>query len=93
MSGETLTRIVSDEHILGGMPVVEGTRVPADNVLAELKAGKGLMEVFRHYPSLPVDGIDACIAWEKAGRPAKLLPSGREEVTCKRNKCGSIMGR
>ena len=62
------TRIVSDEHILGGTPVVEGTRVPADNVLAEVRAGKSRMEVFRHYPSLPVDGIEVCIQWNETGR-------------------------
>jgi len=64
----SITKIVSDEHILGGTPIVEGTRVPADNVLAEVKAGKSRMEVFRHYPSLPVDGIEACIRWNEAGR-------------------------
>jgi uncharacterized protein (DUF433 family) len=63
-----MTRIVSDEHILGGTPVVEGTRVPADNVLAEVRAGKSRMEVFRHYPSLPTDAIEACLRWDEAGR-------------------------
>ncbi|KQT43067.1 hypothetical protein ASG43_16215 [Aureimonas sp. Leaf454] len=66
---ETQTRIVSDERILGGMPVVKGTRVPADNVLAEVRAGKSRMEVFRHYPSLPTDSIEACLEWERSGRP------------------------
>ena len=63
------TKIVSNEHILGGTPVVLGTRVPADNVLAELHAGSTRFEIFQHYPSLLLDGIEACIAWETAGRP------------------------
>lgn len=62
-------KIVSNERILGGTPVVQGTRVPAENVLAEVNAGTSRFEIFRHYPSLPPDGIEACIAWEKAGRP------------------------
>ena len=66
---DVTTRIVSDREVLGGTPVVEGTRVPADNVLAEIRAGKSTMEVFRHYPSLPPDGVDACLRWNDAGRP------------------------
>jgi uncharacterized protein (DUF433 family) len=62
------SRIVTSELIMGGTPVVEGTRVPAVNVLAEVKAGKTRTEIFRIYPSLPLDGIEACIAWEKAGQ-------------------------
>ncbi|NLT24713.1 MAG: DUF433 domain-containing protein, partial [Syntrophorhabdus sp.] len=30
---ETRSRIVSDPEILGGLPVIEGTRVPAGNIL------------------------------------------------------------
>lgn len=62
-------RIISNPEILGGWPVVAGTRVPADNVLAEVKAGSSTVEIFSNYPSLPPDGIKACIAWDMAGRP------------------------
>jgi uncharacterized protein (DUF433 family) len=66
---ETTTRIVSNDRILGGTPVVSGTCGPAETVLAEVRAGKTPFEIFRHYPSLPLDGIVACIVWERAGRP------------------------
>jgi len=66
---QTMTKIVSKEGVLGGTPVVAGTRVPAETVLAEVRAGTDRFNIFRHYPSLPLDGIEACIAWEKAGRP------------------------
>ncbi len=62
-------KVVSNPNILGGTPVLEGTRVPADTVLAEVRAGSSRFEIFRHYPSIPLDGIEVCIAWEKAGRP------------------------
>jgi uncharacterized protein (DUF433 family) len=62
------SRIVRDEHILGGTPVVEGTRVPAENVLAELRAGRSKLEIFQDYPSLPLDGVEACLEWEKLER-------------------------
>lgn len=62
-------RVVSNPHILGGIPVVEGTRVPAENVLVELQARRSRQEVFVTYPSLPPDAIEACLAWERAGKP------------------------
>lgn len=64
---EIRSRIVTDNRILGGTPVVAGTRVPAGNVLAEVHAGTSRADIFRHYPSLPLDGIEACIDWETAG--------------------------
>ncbi len=68
MGAKKVTRVVSNARILGGTPVVEGTRVPADNVLAEVRGGKDKFEIFRTYPSLPLDGVEACLAWEKSGR-------------------------
>ncbi|EME72032.1 hypothetical protein H261_00595 [Paramagnetospirillum caucaseum] len=67
--------VVSDDGILGGVPVVAGTRIPADTVLAEVRTGKSRFDIFRSYPSLPADGIDACLAWEKAGRPPCAIHS------------------
>ena len=49
------TKVVSNEQILGGTPVVEGTRVPADNVLVEVRSGKDKFEIFE-YLSLPSFG-------------------------------------
>jgi uncharacterized protein (DUF433 family) len=62
--------LVEDQSILSGMPVVSGTRIPAETVLAEVPTGKSRFDIFRAYPSPPVDGIDACLSWEKAGRPS-----------------------
>ncbi len=68
------TVIIADPSILSGTPVVSGTRIPADAVLAEIRAAKSRFDIFRSYPSLPVDGIDACLSWEKAGRPISKDP-------------------
>ncbi len=67
--------VISDDRILGGMPVVARTRIPAETVLAEVRTGKSRFDIFRSYPSLPPDGIDACLAWEKAGRPPCAIRS------------------
>jgi uncharacterized protein (DUF433 family) len=62
-------RVVTDPHILGGTPVFEGTRVPADQVLAELRRGTSEEIIRRHYPSLPPGALGACVEWEATGRP------------------------
>ena len=64
-----VTKVVSNPGILSGMPVVEGTRVPAANVMAEVSAGKSKCDIFESYPTLPLDGVEACIKWDKMGRP------------------------
>jgi uncharacterized protein (DUF433 family) len=60
---------VADDAILSGMPVASDARVPAETVLAEIRAGKSRFDIFRSYRSVPHDGIDACLSWEKSGRP------------------------
>jgi len=62
--------VVTNSSILSGMPVVSGTRIPAETVLAEIRTGKSRFDIYRAYPSLPVEGIDACLSWETAGRPS-----------------------
>jgi uncharacterized protein (DUF433 family) len=55
--------VVSDPSIMSGDPVVRGTRVPAETIVAYLRAGRSNREIFEDYPTLPVDGIDAVIRW------------------------------
>lgn len=58
--------VVRDPTVMSGDPVVRGTRVPAETILAYLRAGYSPQEIFADYPSLPVDGIDAVIRWAQA---------------------------
>lgn len=57
------SQIVCDPSVMGGRPVVRGTRIPAEIIVAYLRAGRRAQEIFADYPSLPIDGIDAVIAW------------------------------
>lgn len=59
------SEVVSTPGILGGMPCVRGTRVPAETVLAYLRDGHSREDIFTDYPSLPLDGIDACLRWDE----------------------------
>ena len=39
------------------------TRVPAETIVAYLKAGRTNVEIFEDYPTLPIDGIAAVLRW------------------------------
>jgi uncharacterized protein (DUF433 family) len=57
------TEVVSDPTVMSGEPVVRGTRILADTILSYLRADCPAEEIFRDYPSLPVDGIEAVERW------------------------------
>ena len=57
------SEVVRDPTIMSGEPVIRGTRVPAITIVAYLRAGRSNREIFEDYPTLPIDGIDAVIAW------------------------------
>ncbi len=58
--------VVSDSSVMSGEPVVRGTRVLAETIVAYLRAGRSNVEIFEDYPTLPIDGIDAVIRWAEA---------------------------
>ena len=55
--------IVRDPAIMGGVPTVRGTRIPVEMILIHVREGFSREEIFRHYPILPLDGIEACVDW------------------------------
>lgn len=55
--------VTSDPEIMGGMPCVGGTRVPAETILACINDGDDLREVYRAYPYLPLGSYEAVIRW------------------------------
>lgn len=76
-------RIVRDPDILTGKPVVRGTRIPVELVLAKLAADPDLGALFTDYPRLTVEDVQACLAYARAAverqpkarrRPARPVP-------------------
>ena len=57
------TEVVEDPTVMSGEPVVRGTRILARTILNYLRSGYHAEEIFKDYPSLPVDGIDAVERW------------------------------
>jgi uncharacterized protein (DUF433 family) len=68
--------IVSDPAIIGGQPSIRGTRIPVEMILVHLRAGYSWRAIFENYPSLPLDGIVACVAWAEK----TLGPDRRKEA-------------
>ncbi len=74
MANEIAERITVDPDVLVGKPVIKGTRMPVELVLAKLAANPDLDEFFLDYPELTVDDVKACL------RYASTLVSTREEA-------------
>ena len=58
-------RIIRDPKILAGKPVVKGTRIPVDLVLAKLAHNPDLGELFADYPRLTLEDVRACLEYAK----------------------------
>jgi uncharacterized protein (DUF433 family) len=58
-----LDRIITNPKILVGKPVVKGTRIPVELVLAHLAENPDLDDLFAAYPRLTVDDVKACLAY------------------------------
>ena len=54
-------RIVSNPTIMGGKPVVAGTRITVELILEKLAAGDSIPEILADYPPLTEVGIKAAI--------------------------------
>lgn len=57
------SEVVRDPAIMSGDPTVQGTRIPAETILAYLRSNAPDEEIRKDYPSLPADGIEAVIRW------------------------------
>ena len=58
-------RLHSDEKILGGEPVIRGTRLAVAFILDLLKQGWSAEEVVENYPSVTHKDIQACLAYQE----------------------------
>ena len=57
--------IVRIPGVLGGKPIIKGTRIPVDMILERLTFDLDLKALFEDYPELTEADIKACIAFAK----------------------------
>jgi uncharacterized protein (DUF433 family) len=55
--------IQADPAVLGGKPVIKGTRLAVDFVLALLAEGWSAVELRKQYPQLTDDALRAVVAY------------------------------
>jgi uncharacterized protein (DUF433 family) len=69
--------IVSDPDIMGGTPVIRGTRITAQAILGRIEAGDTIADILDGYPYLDQETVEAAALFAKAnpprGRPAGEL--------------------
>ena len=58
-------RLHSDENILGGKPVIKGTRLAVAFILELLERGWSEEEVLENYPGIEREDIAACLAYQQ----------------------------
>ena len=62
---DLIERIGSNPQVLGGKPIVRGTRVTVERVLTLLEAGVSEKEIRADFPMLTTEDIRACIAYAR----------------------------
>ena len=58
-----MVRIIANPEILGGKPVVEGTRLSVEHILGLLASGMSNQEIIVDYPDLSEEKIRAVLTY------------------------------
>ena len=57
--------IIQDSDILGGKPIIAGTRMSVESILELLSSGMEISEIIKEYPFLKKEQIKAAIDYAK----------------------------
>lgn len=66
-------RIIIDEAILTGKPVIKGTRLAVEFIIDLLAHGWSEAEILENYPGIVIEDIRACLAYASATLHAKKI--------------------
>ena len=82
--------VIFDPEILGGAPVVRGTRIPVHDVAASIAAGLSTERILAAYPSLDANKLELAALYAEAtparGRPrsSNVLPTSAVVIADRR---------
>jgi len=68
--------IVEDDDILGGTPVIRGTRMSVYSVLGRIRDGETVAEILSDYPELTREAVEAAVIYARS-HPLVGRPGGR----------------
>jgi uncharacterized protein (DUF433 family) len=83
-------QVVEDNEILGGTPVLKGTRVPVYDVAASVAAGIPMDRILSSYPSINREQVELAALFAEAnpqrGRPRQRIvpPAGAKIISSRR---------
>lgn len=60
--GNVANRIVMDRNVLGGKPIIRGTRISVEFILELLASGMSVSDIIKEYPHLRKEDILAAVA-------------------------------
>ncbi|MGQ4895031.1 MAG: DUF433 domain-containing protein [Candidatus Njordarchaeia archaeon] len=60
---DLLKRIEVNPKVMGGKPIIKGTRIPVESLLKRLAEGLTLEEILQEYPYLTKEDIRAAILY------------------------------
>jgi uncharacterized protein (DUF433 family) len=63
MAEEISKGITVDPNVMGGKPVIKGTLMPVDLILAKLSANHNLYDLLSEYPELTIEQIKDCLRY------------------------------
>ena len=58
-----MRRVVADPEILGGKPILEGTRLSVEHILGLLAHGMSQNEIVESYPELSIDDVNIVVQY------------------------------
>lgn len=73
-------QIVSDPQILGGKPIIAGTRISVEIILDKIAAGMSEKDILIDYPHLNAHQIQAVVSYAKKVVTAKHTKGKQESL-------------
>jgi uncharacterized protein (DUF433 family) len=67
-------RITINPRVMVGKPVVKGTRIPVERVVAHLANNPDLDDLFAAYPDLTIEDVKACLQYAHHAVEEKRTP-------------------
>lgn len=70
----TFARVVVDHQIMGGVPCIRGTRIPATRILKMVAAGMTVDRIVEDFPQLSAEDVHEALLYAAAAVAERELP-------------------
>lgn len=68
------SQIIVDHRVMGGVPCIAGTRIPATTVVTMVADGMSTAEIVGEFPQLAPEGVAAALRYAAAMIDERELP-------------------